>query len=137
MKFSVITSALLLAGYAVAAPAIVPCAEEQMAPLYIPAETESVQDSYIVVLKNHLNERNMEDHATWITSLVDQNQPFYSSWLDASRSQHGIKHIYDSAGLKGYAGKFERQVIDLIRSSDDVSWTLYTCIHVCSNNLFV
>ncbi|KAI8344632.1 serine protease 1 [Chlamydoabsidia padenii] len=120
MKLSIITSALLLAGYAVAAPAMAPCDEEKMAPLYIPAETESVQDSYIVVLKNHLNERNMEEHAAWITALVDQNQPFYSSWLDPSHSKHGIKHIYDSAGLKGYSGKFERQVIDLIRSSDDV-----------------
>ncbi|CAO3597125.1 unnamed protein product [Absidia cylindrospora] len=121
MKLSIITSALLLAGYAAAAPAaVVPCHEENMAPLYAPAETESVQDSYIVVLKNHLSERNMEDHATWITTLVDQNQPFYSSWLDASHTKHGIKHVYDSAGLKGYAGKFEPHIIDQIRSSEDV-----------------
>lgn len=121
MKLSIITSALLLAGYAAAAPAVAPCHEENMAPLYAPAETESVQDSYIVVLKNHLSERNMEDHAAWITTLVGQNQPFYSSWLDASHSEHGIKHVYDSAGLKGYAGKFESHIIDQIRSSEDVS----------------
>ncbi|ORZ19574.1 peptidase S8/S53 domain-containing protein [Absidia repens] len=121
MKLSIITSALLLVGFAAAAPAAVaPCHEENMAPLYAPAETESVQDSYIVVLKNHLSERNIEDHATWITALVDQNQPFYSSWLDASHSKHGIKHVYDSAGLKGYAGKFEPHIIDQIRSSEDV-----------------
>ncbi|KAI8086232.1 serine protease [Halteromyces radiatus] len=120
MKFSIITSALLLTGYAVAAPAMVPCSEEKMAPLYAPSETESIQDSYIVVLKNHLNEKNIEEHATWINALVNDNQPFYSSWLDPSHSKHGIKHIYDSAGLKGYAGKFDPQIIDLIRSSEDV-----------------
>ncbi|CAO3587014.1 unnamed protein product [Absidia cylindrospora] len=119
MKFTILTGAVLLAGFAVVSAAPYPASN--LAPLYIPSETESVQDSYIVVLKNHLNERHLENHAAWITELVSQTQPLpHASWLDPSHSVHGINHIYDSAGLKGYAGKFSSDIIDHIRSSDDV-----------------
>ncbi|ORZ17300.1 peptidase S8/S53 domain-containing protein [Absidia repens] len=119
MKFTILTGAVLLAGFAVVSAA--PYPTSNIAPLYIPADTESVQDSFIVVLKNHLNERHLENHAAWITELVSQSQPYpHASWLDPSHSAHGINHIYDSASLKGYAGKFSPNVIDQIRSSDDV-----------------
>ncbi|CAO3625911.1 unnamed protein product [Cunninghamella blakesleeana] len=121
MKFSVITGALLLAGFATAAPHWNLEQKGSLAPLYTSSESETIDNSYIVVLKDHLNMKHLETHAAWITTLVGDFQPTHN-WLNEKESGHGIKHIYDTPALKGYSGKFDARIIDLIRSSDDVAY---------------
>ncbi|CAO3618435.1 unnamed protein product [Cunninghamella echinulata] len=121
MKLSIITGALVLAGFATAAPTTHWGEQDNLAPLYSSSESETVDDSYIVVLKDHLNVKHMENHAAWISTLVSDFQPI-QTWLNPEQSNHGIKHIYDTPGLKGYSGKFDSRIIDLIRSSEDVAY---------------
>lgn len=127
MKLSVIAGALLIASVANAKPFYY---EEQdsnvMAPLYVPPETEVVHDSYIVVLKNNLNDQRVEEHAQWISTLVQEKTSSFNDWLYPHTQSHGIRHVYDTPHLKGYAGRFDESILNAIRQSDDVSLALMT-----------
>ncbi|KAI8381070.1 serine protease 1 [Radiomyces spectabilis] len=121
MKTSIIATALLLAGYAVALP-LSQNEEANIAPLYVSAEAEPIQDSYIVVLKNHLNERKVEEHASWIQTMLKKNDHNRAeTWLEP-RVLNNIEHVYDTPSIKGYAGKFDSHLLNLIRQSDDVDY---------------
>ncbi|KAI8065697.1 serine protease 1 [Gongronella butleri] len=115
MKVSLITSALLLAGYAAAAP--FHNNADDLAPLY--TTTDSVDDSYIVVLKDNLHGQDVQDHAAWINTLVSNDKWAFINWLRPNEDKHGIKHIY-TGKVRGYSGKFDAEIINLIRSSKDV-----------------
>ncbi|ORE21432.1 serine protease 1 [Rhizopus microsporus] len=123
MKSFVIAGALLIASVANAKPFYY---EEQdsnvMAPLYVPPETEVVHDSYIVVLKNNLNDQRVEEHAQWISTLVQEKTSSFNDWLYPHTQSHGIRHVYDTPHLKGYAGRFDESILNAIRQSDDVEF---------------
>ncbi|KAG0165489.1 serine protease [Apophysomyces sp. BC1034] len=119
MKLSIAASALLITGYALAVPLVhhQQSLEDhtKLAPLYVPGE--SIANSYIVVLKDHLSPKALKDHATWIQGFVQESD---RSWLLEPLS--GIQHVYDTPHVKGYAGKFDDAVIDLLRTSPDVAF---------------
>ncbi|KAI9315010.1 peptidase S8/S53 domain-containing protein [Dichotomocladium elegans] len=125
MKLSVVAGLLLIATASSinAIPMVVPPSfmDGSVAPLHAPADAESVADSYIVVLKNHLHGEKVEQHTNWIKSLVAKDQNTFSSWL-TSPSALGVRHVYNMPGLKGYAGTFGKNILDLIRRSDDVAF---------------
>lgn len=96
--------------------------EENIAPLYIPPEVELVQDSFIVILKDHLTNQDIEQHAQWINTLTRQQAMF--DWLSPQIASHGIEHVYDTPHIKGYSGHFDETILNAIRQSKDVSLTI-------------
>ncbi|KAG1140496.1 hypothetical protein G6F37_009021 [Rhizopus arrhizus] len=123
MKFSIIASALLVAS-AVNARPFTTNEEGTIAPLFVPPKVETVQDSYIVILKNHLAGQDIEEHAQWINSIVKENQKdeMMLDWLNPHMTSHGIEHVYDTPFIKGYAGRFDENILNAIRQSEDVEY---------------
>ncbi|CEP13842.1 hypothetical protein [Parasitella parasitica] len=122
MKFSILTAALLMAGYATAVPMVNPTSfnDGSVAPLYAPAEAEAVRGSYIVVLKNDLDAKQIENHAEWISSMSAAHT--FNSGDYLNEFDHGINHVYDMPHFKGYSGKFDKRLLDAIRQSDEVAF---------------
>ena len=90
------------------------------APLYVSSDSESVTDQYIVVLKNHIHPQRVQEHTGWVQSMTaSKGQSLLESWLHPDSI--GIRHVYDMPNLKGYAGTFGQDVLEMIRRSEDVS----------------
>jgi cerevisin len=123
MKLTLISSALLVASLVNAKPLSYQDPNNNIAPLYISPDAEAIANSYIVVLKDNLKSHEIKEHATWISSLTAKsNEKFrMSDWLNPHTAAAGIEHVYDTPNLKGYSGKFDDQVLEAIRQSDDVS----------------
>jgi cerevisin len=117
MKLSLLTTALLLAGYATAAP--FQTTSPTLAPLYTNTETDSIPESYIVVLKNHVDEAGARAHCGWVNSFHNDD-PLAASLLDPTVAA-GIKHTFNLPTVSGYTGKFSDRTVERIRSSPDVS----------------
>ncbi|KAI8581918.1 hypothetical protein K450DRAFT_229888 [Umbelopsis ramanniana AG] len=92
----------------------------RLAPLYIADDAEALADSYIVVLKNHVNSENAMQHCHWVRALHNENS-IMAELLDTNAA-HGIKHAFDLPKLKGYSGKFSKETLDKIRQSEDVAY---------------
>lgn len=120
MKLSLLTSALLLAGYATAAP--FQTTSPTLAPLYTSTETDTIPESYIVVLKDHVDEARAAAHCGWVSSFHNDD-PLATSLLDPTVAA-GIKHTFNLPTVAGYSGKFSDLTLERIRSSPDV------CIYV-------
>ncbi|CEG63363.1 Putative Cerevisin [Rhizopus microsporus] len=123
MKFTLLTAALVLAGYATAVPMVKTSSFDDgyVAPLYAPVEAEAVRGSYIVVLKDHLSMEQLQDHAEWISSMVAAKAYNNGEFLDSS-FQMGIKHVYETPNFKGYAGRFDKNMLEAIRRSEEVDF---------------
>ncbi|KAI8137808.1 serine protease 1 [Fennellomyces sp. T-0311] len=126
MKLSIAAGFLLIAAASqsvAAVPMVTPptFTEGNLAPLYTSSEAEAISDSYIVVLKNHLNAESKDSHTSWVRSLSNEkDQGIFDAWLHPDSI--GIRHVYDMPGLSGYSGKFGKDVLDLIRRSEDVAF---------------
>lgn len=121
MKLTVAASLFLIATTVAAVPMVTPpnFMDGAVAPLYAPADVESVSDAYIVVLKNHLDQEKVNEHTSWVQTLAsEQNQGILDSWIRPD--SFGIRHVYDMPNLKGYAGRFGRDALQFIRRSEDV-----------------
>ncbi|OBZ89658.1 hypothetical protein A0J61_02291 [Choanephora cucurbitarum] len=124
MKLSIVASAVLAASFVNAKPLSYQDPKNTMAPLYVSPETETIANSYIVVLKDSLQSHEIREHAAWINTLTESSTKniHLSDYLDPHTTVAGIKHVYDTPNLKGYAGKFDDQVLEAIRQSDDVAF---------------
>jgi cerevisin len=126
MKLSLIASTVLVAATYAKPISFSNDFDERVAPLYITPEAETIADSYIVVLKDHLNGRQIEEHASWINSLSksqkEDDNIFSGKWLNPHVTTAGVSHVYDTPKMKGYAGKFDEAVLNAIRQSDDVEF---------------
>jgi len=122
VKTTLITAAVaLLASYVAAVPVMEYSFNTgRLAPLYISDDAETLTDSYIVVLKDHLDSDNAMQHCHWVRALHNENS-FMNTLLD-SNAAHGIKHAFDLPKLKGYSGKFSKETLEKIRQSDDVAY---------------
>ncbi|KAI8074336.1 serine protease 1 [Gilbertella persicaria] len=136
MKLSLIASALLVASVANAKPLSYQDPNNNLAPLYISPETETIANSYIVVLKDSLQSHEIKEHAAWINTLTESSRAKMQAYdfLDPHATVAGIKHVYDTPNLKGYAGKFDEQVLEAIRQSDDVAFVEHDSV-VYANEL--
>ncbi|ORY92299.1 serine protease [Syncephalastrum racemosum] len=114
MRVSILSSAIvLLAGYVTAFPTF-DYVEDTLAPLF------HSPNSYIVVLKDHVDTDKAQTHCHWIRDLHKRDIPL-TDYLDAE-SALGIQYTYDTPGWKGYAGKFSPEVLHRIRSSPEVAY---------------
>lgn len=129
MKYSIpfiISSVSLVA----ASPIFEKRAAQDVAPLFSAKIAEhEIPNSYIVVFKDHVKETTAATHHDWVqelhTSIKKRSQiPLFSAgseWLNDAAD--GLKHTYNIAGkLLGYAGTFDKSVVDEIRRHPDVAF---------------
>ncbi|KAG0168611.1 serine protease [Apophysomyces sp. BC1034] len=121
MKPSIIASvALFLIGYTSAYPAF---HTEDLAPLYHNPGAEAISNSYIVVLKDHVDTYQSMSHCNWVSSLIQSQSTNYplDELLDPDVAS-GITHTYDMENWRGYAGRFNEDTMNRIRRSPDVAY---------------
>lgn len=119
----------LLPLLAAGSPVIVDTIHNNAAPVISSSNAKEVPDSYMVIFKKHVTQRDASAHHSWVQdvhlSTVTRKQEL------RKRSQtifsddtifEGLKHTYNIAGgLLGYAGHFDEDVIELVRRHPDVS----------------
>ncbi|KAF3480956.1 subtilisin-like protease [Arthroderma uncinatum] len=93
-----LTVALLLFG--VRAAEIVPA----------PRGMEAIPDSYLVVMKDGILANEFDTHKEWIGGLLRHG----SGANEAGEGGWGVQHTFNIAGLQGYSGNFDRQIIQKI-----------------------
>ncbi|GJJ08431.1 hypothetical protein Clacol_002647 [Clathrus columnatus] len=98
-----------------------------LAPLHVEA-TEPVENSYIVVLKDTVPDIAFAAHTNFVESIHAHAQ-FTSQGLS------GITHVYNDI-IKGYAGKFAPDTIDMIRARPEVDFVEIDK-YVYANNITV
>jgi cerevisin len=80
------------------------------------AETSKViPGHYMIVLRDDVDSSHIADHHNWLTSFLAA-----PGVRDVSANR--IKHVYDLPGVKGYAGKFDDEVIGAIRRAKHVAY---------------
>ncbi|KAJ1963026.1 proteinase B [Dipsacomyces acuminosporus] len=89
------------------------------APLLASYDAEVIPDSYIVVFKDSVKPTKelLQGHFTWLTHDIKEANARAPAYKDANR----INHIYNEA-IIGYAGQFEPEILERIRSSGDVAY---------------
>lgn len=83
MKITTIASSLLLLGSAIATPLYVPgITQRSEAPLIssMTADPHVINDSYIVVFKDHLEPHHCQSHHEWISSVATVNLQKRGLW---------------------------------------------------------
>ncbi|CDS13443.1 hypothetical protein LRAMOSA05619 [Lichtheimia ramosa] len=91
-----------------------------LAPLHMPIEGEAISDSYIVVLKDHVDSTQALGHCSWVSNMSITGKMQNDYFLD-SETLMGIQHTYDSPTWRGYSGKFSPETLEHIRRSPDAS----------------
>jgi len=87
---------------------------QDTAPLYSSLDAEEVPDNYIVVFKDNVNIMESTKHTTWLLSLLQTSS--------TTEPEEKINHIFDlRSEFRGYSGKFTKDTIEKIRTSEDVS----------------
>ncbi|GAA5831880.1 hypothetical protein JCM11251_003919 [Rhodosporidiobolus azoricus] len=98
-----------------------------------------VQDSYLVVLQDHLDDADIDHHHTHVDHLHSKHQHARLVAAQSSNIPHstreGIKHRYNVGGrkhrngkkaarklLKGYSGHFNEETVDAIRAMKGVKY---------------
>ena len=116
MKLSIAAGLFMIATTVAAVPMVTPpnFMDGTVAPLYASADVESVNDAYIVVLKNTHDQEKLNQHTNWVQTLTQ-------TVASEGPGPFGIRHVYDMPNLKGYAGRFGREALQFIRRSEDVS----------------
>ncbi|WFD34922.1 cerevisin [Malassezia cuniculi] len=87
---------------------------DNMAPLHIDESVETIADSFLVVLHDWTPQQLFSQHRELITGA--------QASVSAVDAEHGLRHIYDGHGLKGYAGKFSPDVLAYIRAQPEVAF---------------
>lgn len=99
---SLTVAATALFGLVAAAPAVKPA----------PKSGDIIPNSYIVTLKNGNEARSLDTHLEWVNELHNNGK----------RALAGVQRTYDGATkFKGYAGLFDKETIEQIRSHPEVS----------------
>ncbi|CAG8552638.1 2280_t:CDS:10 [Diversispora eburnea] len=96
--------------------------EQQVAPLLSSDASEIVEDSYIVVFKNQLDDEKIKYHHNCVRSLVKEENKKLAKRGFLDKLISGLKHTYNFKNLKGYSGRFSPDVLEKIRRSEEVAW---------------
>lgn len=125
VKSSILTFAVtwLLSSSVLASPTARPW-DIGVAPLYEPADAETISDSYIVVLKRHVTSRQALTHCEWVGHLARQHGEPVTDFL-SSEAAAGIRYTYDTPSWRGYSGKFSQKTLEDIRRSPEVIGDFY------------
>lgn len=111
------------------------------------AETDShiVSDSYIVVLKDHVDQHEIEAHHAAVEQVHSNDMRFIALKYDDSTAAavqpptfEGIKHKFhvgkkSKKTVKGYSGHFTESTLDAIRAMDAVKYVERDSLVFASN----
>lgn len=86
----------------------------KIAPLYVPPAAKLLDDSYIVVLKSDIPERLFNAHMS-LLEASSRTKPVHG--VDS-----GLEHVFDNHIIRGYSGKFSKEVIEMIRMRPEVDY---------------
>ncbi|KAI8868311.1 serine protease 1 [Ramicandelaber brevisporus] len=137
--------ATFLASQAIASPFMVAPTVQPQAPLLASVDAEVIPDNYVIVLKKNASTDAVRSHLALISMMVKHQLPETVNTIMASPNRRGkqqrtfaafpaaaenwsgtkgnrIKHVYDIEGLKGYAGRFDAETLDQIRSLPEVDY---------------
>lgn len=123
-----VLSLSLLPLLASAAPFLSDTATDTTAPIFATQESAQLPNSYIVVFKDHVNEKTAADHHNWVQQIHNQVEVERTELKKRSQLPivndvfNGLKHTYNIAGnFMGYSGHFDDKVIEEVRKHPDVS----------------
>ncbi|KAI9178675.1 proteinase B [Blastocladiella emersonii ATCC 22665] len=88
-------------------------------PLLSAQNAKTIPGHYMVVLRDE-SDAALAEHTNWLTSFL-ASPAVRASVNDVSANR--IKHVYDLPGVKGYAGKFDDEVIGAIRRAKHVRFS--------------
>ncbi|ETI23858.1 subtilisin-like serine protease pepC [Cladophialophora carrionii CBS 160.54] len=120
----------LLPLLAAGSPVLVDTIHNDAAPIISSSNAKEIPDSYMVVFKKHLTERDASAHHSWIhdTHLSHESRKLelrkrsQVSFADDTVFE-GLRHTYNiPGGFLGYAGHFDEGVIELVRRHPDVDY---------------
>ena len=114
-----------------ASPVFVDTIHNEAAPILSSSNSAEVPDSYIVVLKKHVDSDSASAHQSWVqnlhTSAESSKTELRKRSLFTGDAFEGLKHTYNIPGsFVGYSGHFHEDVIEQVRRSPDVSHLLPT-----------
>lgn len=102
---------------------------DDAAPVLSTTTAKTIDDSYIVVFKDHVNHRDAAAHHGWVQELHTSSQSSREELRKRSQlplldsAYDGLKHTYNIAGsLLGYSGHFDEDVIEEIRRHPNVKY---------------
>lgn len=87
-----------------------------IAPLNVPqvAPHDLLNDSYIVMFKEGVQPSVFASHFNFLEYANEANP--------LQGGEDGLAHVYDSHVAKGYAGKFSKSVVEMIRRQPEVDY---------------
>ena len=89
-----------------------------LAPL-VEAARHPIENSYIVALKKSISPAAFDAHTNFVQNVHAQAQATDDGLQEVG---HGLKHVYNSHVVKGYAGTFAPSTIDKIRARPEVDY---------------
>lgn len=107
------------------------------APVISSSNAKEIPDSYMVIFKKHVTERDATAHHSWVQDTHLSHETRKQELRKRSQIPmaddtifEGLRHTYNiPGGLLGYAGHFGEDVIELVRRHPDVS--LSPCFITC------
>lgn len=122
-------SALAMLPLAAASPFKVATIHNDAAPVLSSTNAgDIIPDSYMVVFKKHVKQKDARSHHEWVQSVHVKAQDERSELRKRSQLPmttelfDGLKHTYDIVGgMMGYSGHFDEETLEEIRRHPDVS----------------
>ena len=119
----------LLPLLAAGSPVLVDTIHNNAAPVISSSNSKEIPDSYMVVFKKHVTERDASAHHSWIQDTHSSHETRKQELRKRSQAPmagdtvfEGLRHTYNiPGGFLGYAGHFDEGVIELVRRHPDVS----------------
>ena len=124
-------SAVALPLFAVASP-MIQTIDKNTAPILSSTDAQVIEDSYLVVFKDHVTHADASAHQEWVQDLHLKLQD--TKFELRKRSQfpimdtlfEGMKHTFHIPGnLLGYSGHFDQDTIEAVRRHPDVSFAFH------------
>ena len=131
-------SLLFTAVCVAASPLSIGTVHKDAAPILSTTDAQVIEDSYLIVFKDHVTSKDASNHHTWVQDLHLKTQD--TKFELRKRSQfpimdtlfQGMKHTFDIPGnLLGYSGHFDEDVIEAVRRHPDVSIYPGLVTHSC------
>ena len=124
-------STLFTAICVAASPLSIGTVHKDAAPILSSTDAQVIEDSYLIVFKDHMTGKDASNHHTWVQDLhlKTQDTKFElrkrSQFPTMSNVFEGMKHTFDIPGaLLGYSGHFDEDVIEAVRRHPDVRISL-------------
>ncbi|KIW51903.1 subtilisin-like protease [Exophiala xenobiotica] len=115
---------------AAASPVLVDTIHNDAAPVISSSNAKEIPNSYMVVLKKHVTERDASAHHSWVQDVHLSRETRKQELRKRSQVAfsddtvfEGLRHTYNiPGGFLGYAGHFDEDVIELVRRHPDVEY---------------